>query len=400
MAFPLLCAAVGATLLPAGKDWEALPIPTICAEVVPRDDPPALIDGHHLRMPGDKWANDDPSGPELPLATVRRILEEGARGSGLEIHPSSALLAVRGTEEAVAEARLAIADLDRAARALDVEVAIWHVPGGSAPGASFADAVGGQKPWRRIVLGSGESGMVGERQVRSFVASYRVEVAHDSGVADPDLGQVVVGRTLHVVPERVDGGNSVHVHALLDLAELKGVESFDPGTPDLDRLEQPAVETLQLAFAGTAASGEALRVDVSGSGIADADGTWWIGVATTADPQDASWRVADFALLERPVRALPFPTPGALLDIGRPERANVLGTPLGAFDALQQATLSLSSGAFPRIEAVPRLLVGPADDPTWAEVDALQRAAEAGRTTTHSLSVQSGELSVRLPVSG
>ena len=43
MAFPILCAAVGATLLPAGKDWEALPIPTICAEVVPRDDPPALI---------------------------------------------------------------------------------------------------------------------------------------------------------------------------------------------------------------------------------------------------------------------------------------------------------------------------------------------------------------------
>jgi len=382
------------------QDWVALPIPALCSEPIPRNDPAPLVDGFHLRLPDDEPSSEAHPAPELPLNVVRRLLEDEARESGLEIHPSSALLAVRGSEEAVASAHRALADLDRAGRALRVELSIWHVPEGSPDGASFPAVVSGRAPWRRIELGSGESGMVGARRVRSFVSGYRVEVAHDSGVADPDLGRVVVGRTLHLRPERIAGGARVHVRGLLDVAELTAIESFDPETPDLGQLEQPVVESLQLAFAGTVASGDALRVDVRGRGLASVDGTWWIGVDAASDPTEATWRIADFAFLETPARALPFPSPGVLLDDAGREYASPLGVPLGAFDALQQATLGLGASAFPRVEAVPRLIVGPADDPTWEQLDPLRRAAEGDRARTVDVTVTADELVVRLPASG
>lgn len=399
MTAALLVAALSAVLTQE-TDWLALPIPAVCTERARRDDPPALWDGRHVRLRQDDDARDASAAPALPLAVLRRALAESTRSTGLEIHPSSALLAVRGPEAAVATARRSIADLDRATRALDVRVSIWHVPAGSAPDADFGGAVAGLEPWRELTLGSGEAGMAGEREVRPFVAGFRVEVAHDSGVADPDLGRIVFGRTLHLWPERVERGRAVHVRGLLDVAALARVDSFDPGTPDLGVLEQPKVDALQLAFSGTAAVGSALRVDVRGSGLPDADGTWWIGVRTEPDPQDGAWRVADFAFLENPAPHPPLPTAGALLEPERSERPSPIGTPLGAFDALQQATLGLTGSAYPRVEAVPRLLVGPTDDPTWAEIDALAAAAESDRLRTHQLEITAGELAVRLPVSG
>lgn len=382
----------------AQQPWSALPSPRLCLEEPPARDPDRLPTGSHLLLPGDRVPGRPGLRPHLPLATLRRLLEDESRREslGFELHPSASIFAARGAPEGLLALQERLDDLDRAAASLEIEVSWAHTPDGAAPTA---------EAFETLTLLSGETGMLGSRRTRPFLHSYTVEVAHDSGVADPVIGRIVTGRTLHVTPGRLEGGARVHVEGLLDCSELLEVLDFDPGTPDLGKIQIPTVRALQVAFSGFVDSGELLRIDIAGSGLDELDGTLWIRARTGPDAESApvAWRVRDVAWLERRVESLPLPGAGAGIDDHlRGEAPRALWAPLSAFDLLQSSSQFLDRDrARPTLEAAQGMVFGPLSDAaTWGEVDALADAAERERTRhAGRLLVSSGDLRVSLPVS-
>src|SRR5262249_45598288 len=158
----------------------------------------------------------------------------------------SSILA-RGDPAALELARQRIAELDRAAEtlAIDLEVDLAGTSKSDAAGAAAA----APEHWtqKRRVL-SGDEAFFGERQATGFLMSFDVEVAADSGIASPVLGTASYGRTVHVRAARVDGGKRVRLEGLLDLSELASLDRFDPETPDLGVIQEPSLDFVQIAF--------------------------------------------------------------------------------------------------------------------------------------------------------
>ena len=383
----------------AAGGWTALELPRLALDTPARRDLGLPLDGRHLRFEESAhrtWSPPEPGRAFVPPATLRRAVADAIAREDLdlELHPSGAIFALRGAAEDTAFLRERFAELERAGAALRVRLDVAWTP----PGSALADAEG---LWESIELASGEAGVLGQRSVQPFVAGYEVEVANESGVADPIVGEIVLGRTLRLVPGRTAGGRRVHVAGLLDAAELAELAVFDPATPELGLIQVPHVRTLQLAFADFVEPGEALRVDIAGSGVAGIDGTLWIRATTGLDPEpgpdERAWRVLDVAWLERKSESLPAPRPGAGLDASAPQAGGrALATPLAAIELLNSAVQAASGR--PALEMAPGLLFGPAADAAaWRAIDVLVSAAEAQRSGRARLEVRAGALAVSLP---
>lgn len=391
----------------APQDWTALPLPE---PSLPRTrmevDLPA-VRGRHLRF--GEWESDPALDEvaEIPANLVVQWLQEEARrrGSQLAVAPNTPPLLVSGSPDDLAWARELVSGLDAIGRRLEVRIDAWLVPG-RVPGAAEPSALAALEGVRRWTgdVRSGDSILFGDPRRRAFLADYEVEVATDSGVAAPVIGQALTGEQLHLTAHRVGGGRGVQLFGVLDLAELERIEEFDPGTPDLGATEQPIVDLAQVCFSGHVVPGEALRVSIAGSGVGGGDWTLFVFASTTPDPAEApavGWRALDLALiasesaelaalnagtsLARHARLADLagghsstPPSGVLALLGRDRRRDVERPPVQWTDRL--------------------LLVHTDDSERYRELSALVAQLESVRTKTTQCRVEQGELVVELPI--
>jgi hypothetical protein len=252
---------------------------------------------------------------------------------------------------------------------------------------------------------SGDETFFGERQTTGFVMSFDVEVAADSGIASPVLGCAAYGHTLHLRASRVDGGRRVHLQGLLDLSELSALERFDPETPDLGVIQEPALDFVQIAFAGVVDSGGTLEVRVAGASLARPD--WKLSVKAIARPDDAAAKdafldVLDMACLSGDTASLPAALPGAELDrlaaFLPPPRAPISIPPAAIAAALDARA---GEGSAPRPATWwgdDVLILRRADVEARAEARSLVAAGEAARLSSCRIEARQGGLSASFPV--
>ena len=391
-----------------GGEWQALELPGLCLETRARPQLARLLTGEHIDLSPDRLELDDelPIRPSLPVTALLGLLREESRRGRWSLNFSSAAppLLVQGPADQRQPCSDMLAEIDQAGRAFEVELAAWVTPGSSAAGThpsreDFEGAVGSSAPWGLVHALSGERVVFGRREHKGFVADYSIEVATDSGVATPIVGNVSFGRVLHVRACRVRRGTALHIEGLLDAAELESIEPFDSESPDLGLFEQPRVASLQVAFSGVVESGAVLALPISGAPLATPDFTLWIRASTRADPEATRWRCMDVSLLETRMRALPLLKPGAGLALdttdSRPTWLNAVPSSLIAQIADAAAP---SSGTRPRVVWSPGFLMAPADaTEAWRSIDSLVGAAEAGRLRSAELSIRHGPLSLLVP---
>ncbi len=394
----------------AQAEWIALPTPRLSEPRAVEAAPAPLAAGSHVLHPTDGPSlKTAPLPARLPLPVLTRILEEEtARGSRLEFFKSAATLLVRGDPAAIDGARGRIAELDRVAESLAIDLEVELA--GSGP------AKGDAKPERWTAkrrTASGEEAFFGSRRSTAFVMTFDVEVAADSGVAAPVLGNAATGRTLHVRASRVDGGRRVRVEGLLDLADLRAIDRFDPETADLGVVQEPSVDSVQLAFAGVVEPGKSLDVKIAGAPLALPD--WTLSIRASAKPDDAGTKdsasavldVLDLGGLVAPPFALSAASPGAVLDRQAPfgppslpsSRAGP-GLPPSAIAAQLDARGSDGSAASGRPSIAwsdDLLLLRRSDAALRSEARALVAGAESPRLVARALEVKRGAFTATFP---
>jgi hypothetical protein len=394
----------------AGGDWTALPAPALCAPPALHGHPSALWDGSHIRpLAARAETRARPAGPRLPLSTVAQMLEEDARAHAnpLEFFRGSPLLLARGNAAALERARSLLADLERQTRALEIElkVTLRELASG-APADGQPAAAAALEQSARVY--SGEEAFFGARTSESFVESFEVEVASDSGVSRPQVSLLATGTTLHITAARLSQGGSVFLSGLFDQGKLGERTSFDPESNDLGKLDQPRIEVLQCAFAGVVENGKRLELELAPKAGA---ARWLVGIEarTTPDRADATgdgWRALDLAFLARDTRALPRLGPGALL-LGEfswnEESPASTALPPSALAASLEDGRTGGSGPSGRSPApmywTDELLLLPRSDGALAErALALVAGAEALRGRTSTVQLEQGGTKARFPV--
>ena len=404
--------------VPPQEGWTALPLPSVCApRLAPVRPMERLQRGYHILLddlPQERAAR--PAAAALGASELSSLLAgESAREDGeLRLFGDAPPLVARGSKADLERARTSLSDLDALGKALDIELAAWWLPQAEAlpvwPDDAAARArIGAVLPLGKAVVRSGGSVDLGQRRERSFVASFDVEVASDANVAEPRIGRVASGRTLHARVARVGGGRSVLVEGLLDLALELPAAQFDPESSDLGVFEQPHVVALQVAFASQVSSGGWLALSVIGHG--QHDGVLLLQATTSPDPTvSARWRGFDVASLAQPLVDWPLPEPCCGEYFEEPPEPERLRAPLPAaeFASVAASVLGLGkrgklgsfsgSGSPAPVWGEGLLLLPANESEALAEVEALLRASEAERTRCHALGVTHGALEVRLPV--
>jgi hypothetical protein len=364
--------------------------------------------GEHIDLAPNRLDSVDelPIRPSLPVASLVGLLREEARRRhwSLDFSSSAPPLFVQGPADQRQQCAQLLAEIDLAGRAFEVELEAWITAGSSAAGTHpsqdvFEAAVGSAPPWGRAHAISGERVVFGRREHRGFVADYSIEVATDSGVATPLVGNISFGRVLHVRACRVRRGSALHLEGMFDVAEIESIESFDSESPDLGRFEQPRVASLQVAFSGVVESGALLALPISGAPLATPDFTLWIRASTRPDAVASQWRCLDLSLLETRSRALPLLKPGAGLTLdttdSRPTWLQAIPSSLVAQIADAAAP---NAGSRPRALWSPGFLTAPADaTEAWSSIDSLIGAAESVRLRSAELAVRHGPLSMVVP---
>lgn len=394
----------------SSDEWTALPIPALCAERTTLEGPAPSFNASHLVVPSARGRSErEKAPPRLPLALVGQMLEEDARARGLklEFFRGAPEILVRGDTAAVAAARALVAELEKAGETLAIDLEVLLTPGRA--GADNLPKAAPARYQKRVR--SGESNFFGRRQTQSYVAGFDVEVAADSGVAQPVIGSVLYGTTVHLRASRVDGGRRIHLAGILDLAELSSIETFDPKTVDLGELQQPIVHAAQIVFAGVVDSGQALEVSLLDPALTTS--AWTLSVRATArvdlEPKEGEitgWALFDLSLLGAEPASLPAFGPGHGLDaeaaLGESRGAE---TPLPAsavavaLEAARSASgASRTAGRSPLYWTIDLLFVPRAETATWREARALVRGAETARTRTGRIEVRAGPARASLPV--
>lgn len=395
--------------------WVALPTPVLCEPRPAEAIPTPLWSGSHLSRPADSSSSRPASpAPRLQIATCLKILEEPAPGphaGRIEFFKSSSSILARGEAAAIEAARQRIAELDRAAETLAIDLEVDLAGAGPAD----AGAKGGAAPapadhWtqKRRVL-SGDEAFFGERQATGFLMSFDVEVAADSGIASPVLGTASYGRTLHVRATRVDGGRRVRLEGLLDLSELSSLDRFDPETPDLGVIQEPSLDFVQIAFAGVVESGGVLDVRVSGAPLPRPD--WKLTIKAAARPDDPQANdpkakpgfldVIDLACLSNDAPPLPAVLPGGDLDrlaaFAPPARGPVPIPPSAIAAGLESRSSEGSGARFPAWWGDDLLVLRRSDSAARAEARSLVAAGEAAVLSTCRIEARQGGLSASFP---
>ncbi len=399
------------------EGWTALRQPAVCLSgAAPARPLERLLRGYHILLedvPQERLPRPAPA--SLDAAAVSALLaDESAREEGeLRLFGEAPPLVVRGAKADLERARASLADLDALGNALEIELAAWWLPQAEPLPAWPEDAaararIGSAFPLGKAAVRSGASVDLGVRRLRRFVASFEAEVASDSNVAEPRMGRVASGRTLHVRACRVEGGRAVAVEGLLDLALELPFTEFDPDCSDLGVLHEPHVAALQLAFAGKVRSGGWLALSIAGHG--QHDGVLLLQVSSRPDPAaPVRWRGFDVASLAAPLFDWPAPEPENDGQFEEAPEAVQLRAPLLS-EQLSSAAASLlgsarrgklgsfsSSAAAGLVWGDGLVFVPVAESEALACVDALVRAAESERTRSYELALSHGALAVRMP---
>jgi hypothetical protein len=385
------------------RGWSALPTPLLAEPRSSEVLPSTLPNGLHLLHPREASPTaGQPPAPRVPISVLQRILEDappGGRAGRIELFKSSGSLLARGDPAALDAARQRIAELDRAAEALAIDLEMDLA--GSGGGAAAAPEHLSEK--RRVA--SGDETFFGERRTTGFVMSFDVEVAADSGIASPVIGSAVQGKTLHLRAVRVDGGKRVYLQGILDLSELASLDRFDPETPDLGVIQEPAVDYVQIAFAGVVDSGGVMRIDVSGTPLARPD--WKLSVRAAARPdaagaKDAALDVIDLAFLASDPGSLPPASPGAELDrqvLLSPPSRSPTPIPAAAIAAALDAhgSSESSGGRGSAWWSDDLLILRQSDAAARAEARSLVAAGEAARLVSCRIEARQGAFTASFP---
>ncbi len=306
MLFFLLAATVA-----AAPDWTLLAFPRGARDTATAPTEPLLADAAHLDVFGSTRSPDDEAvEPPISGALFQQMLEETLRQRGLklEMRPQSGLLLARGEAAAIEVARGLAADLDRQTAAFDIDIEVTLRGAGAAGGPPV------ETTWRRRVP-AGTDVFFGSRATRPFVAGFEIQVAQDAGQAEPHLGNAAFGTGVHLRATRLGGGARVFVDGVFDSAVIASVDTFDPDTPDLGVFEQPHIELVQVAFAGTIASGATLDVRLADAG--PARGETFLSVRATARKDAAGtgdgWVLVDMSGTSFAPRPLEPVEPGLAL---------------------------------------------------------------------------------------
>lgn len=397
---------------PSDETWVSLPIPALCTPSPDVGRCERLALGSHLLLPGEEV---DPApivkSESLSFASLLAWLEEdaGRRKLAVRYYPSAPPLLVRGEPAAITQARAVVDELAAAGAARAIELRAWLVEGDAEVAnthpdrAAFTRSVGSRAPWATATANSGELTVLGARSTSSYVSGYTIEIATDSGVADPTIGRIASGRTLHVRACRVRSGSAVHIEGLLDLAPAVEIANYESGTPEIGVVEVPTVATVQVAFSGVVDSGGLLAVVIRGAATEPANVTLWLEAKTQIDkPSDASGhrllRTLDLALLETRSEELPMPRPGFGIELAGARPPEVLRESLTA-GMLAEAGDSANRGPRASPLLAPGVLIASADDAaSWAEIDALVQSCERACSVNAEVALQHGALRVLAPV--
>lgn len=404
----LLALALLLTAARTGDEWTALPVPSLCLPPRAAASPAPLWDARHVRLAGLPAEHDGASsGPRLPVETLAQMLVEDARahGSRLELFRGTPALLARGDAAAISAARDRIAELERAAANLEIELDVRLAPtrekdAQSEHSQALAPGVA------RVT--SGDEAFFGTRKSSAFVSGFSVEVAADSGVAQPLIGSALYGATLHLRAARVGGGKRVHLCGLLDIAELVEIARFDPETPDLGAVQEPSVRCAQAVFAGVVDSGGTLTVSIESSSLAQPDWTLTIQAATHPDEAPAErdargWSLINCAFLASDPPSLAACRPGSGLEhrTESSERATLHpGLPPSAIAAALATSSDGTSPPGPPVHWSNQVLFVPSSDAALVQAARdLASGVESLRLATGRVEIRSGKLlHAELPV--
>lgn len=395
--------------------WHSLDIPSLCRAPDPIGNVAPLLDGSHLILHGTETAprTEDTIGV-LPLPSLLSILDEEARrlGSSLEFQPGGPPILARGPGAEAEGIQALLRTLDGAGAARTIELSAWLLA--EAPQGTILDAeatraaVADAAPWSVASVLSGERRVLGRRQRTSFLSSYDVQVTSSSGVADPRIGRALFGTTVHVRACRTQSVAGVHLEGFLDSARMLEILEFDPGTPDLDLIQQPRVRSVQVAFSGHVPPGGSLVVSIDAQ---DPEEDLHLLLAATTPIARATegWRVADLALVESRREVLELPSAGFWAeDLASPGPARLLSEAISASSLTQRAQVASARAddgtrdrRDQRLQWAPGLVFGPREATVaWAEVDAMLAAAERPRIRTRVVEARAQGARIRFPLGG
>ncbi len=236
-------------------DWIILPLPA--REAGPRQ-PGAALNGRHLLGPETELSPAVDLGPELPRRLAEDLTMGAATAAGARIQLLDGSLLVRGTAEAHAAARGALRTLDGALAQLRFDVGVRLMTAGPS-GATLIQ--------ERRQLRSGGVAVFGQREHAAFVHGYQIEVASEASIGAPEIGTALVGEVLHLwASTSIDGvgARQLFVQGFLDVSRITSIEDFDPEIAALGTVEQPALESTQVMFAGLVPTTGPLRLTASG----------------------------------------------------------------------------------------------------------------------------------------
>ncbi len=395
-------------------EWVSLPLPTLCLP------PPAVqtltrrVDAPHILLPEPEAQADQASKgstelTRLPIGILTRQLEECARAAGgrLSLQPSGPELFAEGDAAGIAAARAWLADLEAQTAALAVELTVTLVHEAGQPGIS-----------ERARMMPGDWISFGKRTLREFLGDFNVEVAQDSGAAEPALMHALEGITLELSARIFDSSRAIVLVGALDASRLESKESFDPGTLDLGQLELPRLRVATLCFADVVADGgkleltlelpgsqQPLRLSVEARRSAAAAGT-----AAKPDQGGAQdkrgWQLVDLSVLTTPAQLLPATVFGATLDaqlernLARPRETHIEAGAIASWltrDKSSSKLFSSSSGS--QSMFTDSLLFLPRADPEGiAQARSLLAALETTRLQGGRVRIQQQGLKADFPV--
>ncbi|MEM9383012.1 MAG: hypothetical protein AAGB93_23890 [Planctomycetota bacterium] len=364
-------AALAAAPAPQDDGWVVLPLPADLGDAGSAGMP-ALLDGRHLYLEDGPREAEVTLGPLIPARAAEEIVWraiQGAEQTSATVDSLGKSLLIRGPLEAREAGAAALAELGADLEALQFEVRARLERSSATDNqreAVFDEA-------RRVR--SGASASFGARSTRSFLADFDVEVANEMAIADPVVGSVLEGETLHLwVSSFLDetGARRPFVQGLFDIAHVTASSTFDPDVFELGPITQPRVASVQVVFAGPLDARGQLSVDLSGLAGDWTDRLLTIRVAPSEATTDAArivdlgrglWRgrlTRPHALFgeERGLQITAGPTPSSLSQLffatgGRSQGPRpVLGEAIVVFDAPAVASASrmrgLAEGLDPR----------------------------------------------------
>lgn len=366
-----LSAALASAAAAQDDDWVVLPLPADLGDAGSAGTP-ALLDGRHLYLDRGPSELETTLGPLVPSRAAEEIVWraiQGAEQTSATVDALGNSLLIRGPLEAREAGAAALKELgaDLDALHFDVRAALQA----SDETGDVREPVFDES--RRVR--SGASASFGKRSTRSFLADFDVEVANEMAIADPVVGSILEGETLHLwVSSFLDetGARRPFVQGLLDVARVTETSTFDPDVFELGPITQPKVASVQVLFAGPVDERGLLSVQLGGLASEWSDRSLTIRVVPSDATTDAA-RIVDLGRglwrgrLTRPhamfgegrgLQITTGPTPSSLTQLffasgGRSQGPRpVLGEAIVVFDAPAVASANrmrtLSEGLDPR----------------------------------------------------